>query len=48
MVLATVKPGPNLVEVIPHSDQVKEALVKLSELESKTGNKQKIVLASCN
>lgn len=39
MTKETVKPAPNLEEVIPHPEQMQEALAKLAELESRTGKK---------
>ncbi len=44
MVLPTVKPAPNLEEVIPHPEQMEEALAKLLELESRTGKKPNILI----
>ena len=44
MTKETVKPAPNLEEVIPHPEQMQEALAKLAELESRTGKKPNILI----
>ena len=44
MPLETVKPAPNLEEVIPHPEQREEAMAKLAEFESRTGRRPNILV----
>ncbi|RLL92729.1 hypothetical protein BG32_12145, partial [Mesotoga sp. HF07.pep.5.2.highcov] len=44
MPLETVKPAPNLEEVLPHPEQREEAMAKLAEFESRTGKRPNILV----
>ncbi|PNS34700.1 sulfatase-like hydrolase/transferase, partial [Mesotoga sp. B105.6.4] len=44
MALETVKPAPNLEEVIPHAEQREEAMAKLAEFETRTGRRPNILV----